>query len=67
MPVNMGTLDRTIRILVAIVIGALWYTGTISGTMAIVLGVIAGIFVVTSLVGRCPAYSIVGIHTCARD
>lgn len=67
MPVNMGTLDRTLRILVAIVIGALWYTGTIGGTMAIVLGVIAGVFVLTSLVGRCPAYTIVGLNTCTRD
>ena len=67
MPVNMGTLDRSLRILVALAIGVLWYTGTITGTVAVVLGAIATVFLLTSLVGRCPAYSIVGINTCARD
>ena len=53
---NMGKTDRVIRILVAIVIAALYFTGTISGITAIVLGIIAVAFFITSLVGVCPAY-----------
>jgi hypothetical protein len=53
---NMGKTDRVIRVLVAILIAALYYTGTISGTTAIVLGIIAIAFVVTGLIGFCPAY-----------
>ena len=60
---NMGTVDRTIRILVAIGIGFLYFTGRIGGTLAIVLGVIAVAFVITSFMGRCPAYVPLGIST----
>ena len=48
---NMGTVDRTIRILVAIGIAVLYFTGRIGGTLAIVLGVMAVVFVVTSFIG----------------
>lgn len=53
---NMGTLDRTLRIIVALAIGALYFTGTISGTAAIVLAALAVVFFLTSLAARCPAY-----------
>ena len=53
---NMGTIDRAIRLIAAAIIAALYFTGQISGTLAIVLGVIAVIFLVTSLIGWCPAY-----------
>ena len=53
---NMGTADRTIRTLLAITIAVLYLTGTISGTLAILLGLVALLFLVTSLVGWCPAY-----------
>jgi hypothetical protein len=46
----MGFIDRTIRIVIAIVLVALYATGVISGTWAIVSLVVAGIFVLTSLV-----------------
>jgi len=61
---NMGVLDRTIRVIVAVVIAALYFTGQISGTLAIVLGIIAVIFLLTSLVGTCPAYLPFGLSTC---
>ena len=60
---NMGTIDRTLRIAVAIVIGALYFTGRISGTLAIVLGFFAAIFVLTSFSGTCPLYIPLGIST----
>ena len=60
---NMGTVDRAIRTLVAIVIGVLYFTGRISGTLALILGIVAVIFLVTSLVSRCPAYLPLGLST----
>jgi hypothetical protein len=53
---NMGTADRVIRTLLAVVIGALYFMNVISGTVAIVLGIVAVIFLLTSFVGSCPAY-----------
>ena len=56
MNMNMGLVDRIIRVAVAALIGVLYYTGQISGTAAISLGVLALVFVATSLVGTCPLY-----------
>lgn len=53
---NMGSADRLIRILVAVVILVLYFTKVISGTLAIVLLILAGIFIATSLLGFCPLY-----------
>jgi hypothetical protein len=60
---NMGTVDRSIRILAAIAIGILYFMNVISGTVAIILGVFAVIFVVTSFIGWCPAYLPIGLST----
>lgn len=56
MKANMGTADKVIRIAIALVIIALYYTGQLSGTMAIVLLVFAGIFIATSFISFCPLY-----------
>jgi hypothetical protein len=61
---NMGTADRIFRIILAAVIGFLYYNGTITGTLGIVLLVLAGVFVLTSLVSFCPLYKLVGLNTC---
>lgn len=61
---NMGNADKTIRILIAVIIGVLYYTGTISGTLGIVLLVLAGVFVLTSFISFCPLYAPFGISTC---
>jgi len=53
---NMGTIDRAVRVLVAAVIGFLYYNGTITGTVGIILLVLAAVFVVTALIGVCPLY-----------
>jgi len=63
MKANMGTLDRVLRTVVALVIAALYYTGKISGTVAIVLGAFAVIFLLTSFVSHCPLYTPLGIST----
>jgi hypothetical protein len=53
---NMGTLDRGLRFAAAVLIAVLYFTGVISGTVALILGVIAVVFILTSFVGTCPAY-----------
>lgn len=63
MKANMGTIDRTIRILLALAVGLLYYFGYISGTVAIVPGVIAVIFLLTGIVSFCPLYVPLGIST----
>jgi Inner membrane protein YgaP-like, transmembrane domain len=60
---NMGSVDKVIRILIALVIVILYFTHAISGTLAVVLLIVAGIFVVTSLIGFCPIYFPFGINT----
>ena len=60
---NMGMLDRGLRIALAVVIGALYFMGQISGTVAIVLGVIAVVFVATSFFGSCGLYTPFGFTT----
>jgi hypothetical protein len=61
---NMGNTDRVIRLIIAAIIGVLYYTGTISGTLGLVLLVLAGVFVLTSFVSFCPLYAPFGISTC---
>lgn len=53
---NMGTVDRVIRILLAVVVAILYFTNQISGTLAIILGLFAVIFLLTSFIGFCPLY-----------
>jgi K+-transporting ATPase A subunit len=60
---NMGTFDRIARIALAILVLVLYLTGAISGTLAIVLGVLAVVFVATSVIGTCPLYLPFGIST----
>lgn len=62
---NMGNTDRIIRIIVAAVIAFLYFNGTLTGTLGIVLLVLAGVFVLTSFISFCPLYSIFGINTCS--
>lgn len=63
---NMGSLDRGIRTLIAVAIGVLYFTDQISGIVAIILGVVAVAFLLTSLVSWCPAYLPFGLSTRKR-
>ena len=60
---NMGTLDRILRTLAAVVIGVLYLAGQISGTLALILGIVAVAFLLTSFVGSCPVYLPFGLST----
>lgn len=62
---NLGNADRVIRLLLAVVFAALYFSGTVTGTIGLVLLALAAIFVLTSLVSFCPLYAIVGLNTCS--
>ena len=61
---NMGSTDKIIRILLAIIFIVLQYTGVVSGTLGIVIIVLAVIFALTSFISFCPLYVPFGISTC---
>lgn len=63
---NMGTTDKIIRILIAAVIAVLYFTKVITGTLGIILLVLAVVFVLTSLISFCPLYKPLGISTCPK-
>ena len=60
----MGNADRIVRLLLAVVMAVLYFTNTVTGTFGIILLVLAGVFVVTSLVSFCPLYTLIGLNTC---
>lgn len=60
---NMGSIDKALRFLIAIGVGVLYFAGIISGTLAIILLVLAVILIGTSLLGTCPLYLPFGIST----
>ena len=64
---NMGTVDKTLRIIVAVVIASLYFSKVIEGTLAIVLLVFAVIFVVTSFISFCPLYLLIGLNTRKKE
>ncbi|MBB3123798.1 MULTISPECIES: DUF2892 domain-containing protein [Mesoflavibacter] len=63
---NMGALDKSLRVLIAIIIALLYYLDVIEGTLAYVLMAIAIIFLITSFINFCPLYKILGINTNRR-
>lgn len=63
---NMGATDKTLRLIAAVVAIALAATGVITGSAAIIAYVVAGVFVLTSLVSFCPIYRVLGLRTCAK-
>jgi hypothetical protein len=60
---NMGTIDKTIRVIVAIVFAILYFTNIVTGTLGIVLLVLGAVFVLTSFISFCPLYLPFGINT----
>lgn len=63
----MGSTDRIVRLLIAVVIAVLFFTNTVSGTLGIILLVVAGVFALTSVISFCPLYPLIGINTCPKD
>lgn len=67
MKANMGNTDKIIRILAAILIGVLYFMQLISGTLAIVLLVVAAAFILTSFMSFCPMYLPFGLSTKGKE
>jgi len=63
---NMGSVDKVIRILIAVVVAVLFFTNVIIGTVGIILMVLSAVFVLTSLVSFCPLYWPFGLNTIGK-
>ena len=63
---NMGSIDKIVRILLAVVVGILYFTGVITGTLGILLLVLACFFVFTSFISFCPLYTLIGLNTTGK-
>ncbi len=64
MKANMGTLDKVIRVILAVIAGLLVYYDVIEGVWSYILLTITAVFLLTSLVGFCPLYGLFGLNTC---
>lgn len=64
MKANVGTTDKVIRFLIAAAAAALILTNTLTGTWAIVAGVVGGAMLITGLTGFCGLYKVFGMSTC---
>lgn len=64
---NMGTIDRAVRVLVAAIIAVLYFLGVLPGVWAVILGVLAVVFIATSFVGTCPLYLPLGLSTAGKE
>ncbi|MBX7204734.1 MAG: DUF2892 domain-containing protein [Bacteroidia bacterium] len=62
---NMGNADRVIRLIISAIIAVLYFNGTITGTLGLVLIVLAAVFTLTAIMSFCPLYTLVGLSTCA--
>lgn len=60
----MGTTDKLIRVMIAAVFAILYFTNVVSGTLGIILLIIGGVFLLTSVISFCPLYTLLGINTC---
>ncbi len=64
MKANMSSADRIIRLVIAAIIATLYFTHVITGTLGIILLVLAAVFTLTSFISFCPLYTLFGISTC---
>ncbi|MEO6134763.1 MAG: DUF2892 domain-containing protein [Ginsengibacter sp.] len=63
MTANIGTVDKVIRIIIAATIAVLFFTNVLSGTLAIVLFIVAAILLLTAFINFCPVWKLLGIST----
>jgi hypothetical protein len=63
---NMGNTDRIVRLLLAAIVAALYFTDVVTGVFGIALLVVAAIFVLTSFISFCPLYAPFGLSTSSK-
>jgi hypothetical protein len=63
MKANIGTIDKSVRIILAAIFAGLYFTNIISGTVGIILLVVAAILLLTSFLNFCPIWKLLGIST----
>ncbi len=63
---NMGLADRALRLIAAIIVGILFLSGSITGTVGVILLLVAAVFLITATVSFCPLYTLLGINTCSN-
>lgn len=63
---NMGSADKAIRIVLAIAFAGLYITKLVEGTVGVVLLVLGGVFLLTSIISFCPCYALFGTNTCEK-
>jgi hypothetical protein len=63
MKTNMAMADRVIRAIIAVVIVVLYFTGVLNGTLALILGIVAVVFLLTGIISFCPIYKLFGLST----
>lgn len=63
---NMGSADKIIRVIIALIFSVLYFTGTVSGTLGYILLALGAIFLLTSIISFCPLYLPFGISTCPK-
>ncbi len=66
MKTNIGNTDKIVRLVIALILGGLYFAEIVTGTLGIVLLVIAAIMVLTALSGFCPLYALLGMNTCEQ-
>lgn len=64
---NVGVFDKAFRIVAAIIIALLYYFEVITGTVGIVLIVVAIIALLTGLLNFCGLYALFGMNTCSKN
>jgi hypothetical protein len=64
---NMGTADRVIRAVVALLLAYLVFSKAVGGALAVILGIVALAMAVTAIFAYCPPYQFLGIKTCKCD
>jgi Protein of unknown function (DUF2892) len=60
----MSSTDRVIRLVISALFAVLYFSGTVTGTLGVVLLVLAGVFTLTSIISFCPLYALFGFSTC---
>lgn len=63
---NVGKIDKLVRVLVALLLVGLYFSGILSGVLGYILLAVAGVMILTGLVNFCPLYSLLGVNTCKR-